>query len=185
MSPLRTSSPFSPGAQEVPRRTDAVGEDEREPEGRSLVHDDAPRLAVGEQREDVCSRKALEQRLSLQESRERDVEPQLCRPPFERRAQLAVADEEQMERLRGERACARDRLERLVRAPYAESSRPDLGDDDRVVGDSEPLPDLVAARAKPVGGVAVRGDVDGVREHGDAVGPRAVVRERARGRASR
>ena len=130
-------------AQQVACCADAVGEDERQAAGGRFVHDHAPGLVAREEREDVCGRVRLDDRLPGQR-RERRAHAELAGEPFQARALGTFADDEDGEV--GARRGVHERVDALLRREAGDGEHGHV-----VMGQAEALAKLRAATLEPVG----------------------------------
>ena len=161
------------------RRADTVRQDERQPAGRRLVHDDGPGLALGEEREDVRCDVQLGDPVPVDVSDEREphAEPRRRRARASPLRAVAGHDEEQSRIAggsdcldQGHRAPSPARVARRRARRRRRGSAPSLG------------PQLLPAAGEPVRARAEVLDVHGVREQVDVLGrgaPRAIIESRA------
>ncbi len=177
----RDERPVLAVAEEVVRRADPIGEDEREPARRGLVHHDRPRLALREEGEDVRRDVQLHDASPVDVSEERQPDPELARELHELLPLRAVAgeDEHQVRLVR-----SRDRAHEHVEPLLGPEAR-DAEDGDVGCMCAELAAQRLASTLEPLGPHREVLDVDGVREQVHALGRRAAREHRVAGERPR
>ncbi len=150
-------------------RADTVGEHERQARRGRLVHDHAPRLLRGEEREDVRADVLLSERLLAEVAADLEPDAQTVGLAGERsRSGAGARDDDPEARIVRGRDSPKERVETFLRHEPG-----DREDDDVLLVDPGAGAQLVTAGRELLCAVAPGVDVDGVREDAHPLGRRS------------